>query len=669
MRISKMAGKTTKQLGLKGHIIAVDSETTGLFPWAIRNVELNFGTERKPDTEKRDVHPARAFAWSFCDCDGNTAYVRHEVNPHNRAIIYKDDPNHKLVSEFWADDSIVKVGHNIAFDVLMARMAGYEVKGPIIDTLILAHIVSAGSEMTYALKPLCKKWFEFDDDDKKNLQKSVASGRRKAKSNRWAFGNHVIAGRTPAEADYWLADPDLCERYAVQDVERTMLLYHFLWPKLQDDEGLKNVFEREMKLFHVVARMSAKGMRVYKRRFNQLRKFYLEYIDEQTQLANKNGGEGINLGSPIQLCKIFYDERKLTPVYTEKGNYSLPGTHLTELAKTDKLAECVLELRTAKGMVSLIDSYERYWFEESPDVWVVRPTWRQLAAKTGRLSSSDPSVMNVADAETGLRKSKVRMRPREAFGPRPGHILYFPDFKQMEVWVFASLAKEQAMMKALLSGKDYHGEISKSVFGKRPDYEENFEYYRKCAKLLMFCKLYGGGVKRIASLLFRDKRFLTEEDKRRSPEALAQEFLDDYESELPGVRTFSEEMTRKADRDGYIRNPFGRLYHFDKGHGYKSVNYLIQGTSAEIMKNAMIIVDEEICQRDWPGIHMILSVHDEIVLEVPYEYHSLELMKQIVECMQRDSPKLGMPIPFPIDMAVSNSSWSEETKITPSLLE
>ena len=320
-------------------------------------------------------------------------------------------------------------------------------------------------------------------------------------------------------------------------------------------------------------------------------------------------------------------------------------------------------------MVSLIDSYERYWFEESPEVWVVRPTWRQLAAKTGRLSSSDPSVMNVADAETGLRKSRVRMRPREAFGPSPGHIMYFPDFKQMEVWVFASLAKEQAMMKALLSGKDYHGEISRSVFGKRPDYEEQFEYYRKCAKLLMFCKLYGGGVKRIAKLLFRDKRFLTEEDKRRSPESLAQEFLDDYESELPGVRTFSEEMTRKADRDGYIRNPYGRLYHFDEGHGYKSVNYLIQGTSAEIMKNAMIVVDEEICQRDWPGIHMILTVHDEIVLEVPYEYHSLELMSQVVKCMQRDSHILKMPIPFPIDLAVSSTSWSEETKIDPSLLE
>ena len=145
--------------------------------------------------------------------------------------------------------------------------------------------------------------------------------------------------------------------------------------------------------------------------------------------------------------------------------------------------------------------------------------------------------------------------------------------------------------------------------------------------------------------------------------------MDDYESELPGVRTFSEEMTRKADRDGYIRNPYGRLYHFDEGHGYKSVNYLIQGTSAEIMKNAMIVVDEEICQRDWPGIHMILTVHDEIVLEVPYEYHSLELMAQVVKCMQRDSHILKMPIPFPIDLAVSSTSWSEETKIDPSLLE
>jgi len=662
MRIPKMADRSTRKLGLTGNIIAVDSETTGLFPWVVRNVEINFGTERKPDAEYRDVHPARAFAWSFCDTEGNTAYLRHEVNPVNREIVY-NEKNHKLIRQFWADKTITKVGHNIGFDVLMARMAGYEIQGPIIDTLVLAHIVSAGAEITYALKPLCKKWFKFDDSDKKDLQKSVASGRREAKKNRWAFGNHTIAGRTPAEADYWLGDEDLCKKYAIQDAERTMLLYHLLWPKLMEDKGLQDVFNREMKLFHVVARMQSRGMRVYKRRFNQLRKFYLDYIDEQNVIANQNGGEGVNLGSPIQLCKIFYDDRKLTPMYTEKGNYSLPGTHLTELAKTDKLAEAVLELRTAKGMVSLIDSYERYWFEESPDVWVVRPTWRQLAAKTGRLSSSDPSVMNVADAETGLRKSRVRMRPREAFGPRPGHILYFPDFKQMEVWVFASLAKEKSMMKALLSGKDYHGEISRSVFGKRPDYQEQFEYYRKCAKLLMFCKLYGGGVKRIAKLLFRDKRFLTEEDKRRSPEALAKEFLDDYESELPGVRTFAEEMTRKADRDGFIRNPFGRLYHFDEGHGYKSVNYLIQGTSAEIMKNAMIAVDKEICQRDWPGIHMILSVHDEIVLEVPYGYHSIELMDQIVDCMQRDSDILEMPIPFPIDMAVSSTSWSEETKI------
>ena len=96
---------------------------------------------------------------------------------------------------------------------------------------------------------------------------------------------------------------------------------------------------------------------------------------------------------------------------------------------------------------------------------------------------------------------------------------------------------------------------------------------------------------------------------------------------------------------------------------------MIQGTSAEVMKNAMIIVDKEICQQKWPGINMILSVHDEIVLEVPYKYHSLELMSEIIECMQRDSDILELPIPFPIDMAVAATSWSNETKIDPSLLE
>lgn len=285
-------------------------------------------------------------------------------------------------------------------------------------------------------------------------------------------------------------------------------------------------------------------------------------------------------------------------------------------------------------------------------MWVLHPNFKQTGAITGRLSCSDPNLQQVASETTGRRKADIQSRPREAFGPRPGCIWYLPDYSQIEVWLFAYLSGEKKMQEQLMSGRDFHGGIAKQVFGNRDDFNELADYYRKCAKLIMFCKLYGGGVKKVAKLL-------------KSDMDTAAEFVAGYEAELPGVKMFMSRLIAEATEKGEIFSPFGRRYTFDANFAYRAVNYLIQGTAADVMKNGLINVWWSLKEKGWRerGVRLLLTVHDEIIIEVPRKMHSIELMTDIIRAMQEDSKRLGLPVRLPVEMKVALTRWSRPTKI------
>lgn len=669
-----------------------------MLPWGgMRPVRYDFGTKKKHDYEVRKIHPARAFVWTLCDRDGNTDYLRAKVDPYTREVKWNRDDERK-VAAIWENPDITKIGHNPRFDCLMAEHGHMRVRGKVIDTQIIAHVATSGQELTYALKQLCKKYFDYSDDDEKDLLKEVNRQRQIRKKLRQSFATKEFAGTKPQKADMWMAGDDLLSPYAVGDVIRAMLVYMAWYKDIRRDPRTRALCDREHQLFWVLKDMEDTGVRVYRPRIKSLIKFYDKYKDEQRVIAGLHGGEGMNYKSTPQMSKVFYEDRGHPAYFTEtyndklgRYNYSLTGEHLVKMGtgyvvqqqewddwlgadklprgakwfrnkKTglrylkvppDPLAKAVLEHNAAQQTNNaFLHVYRKYWVKESPGVWVLHPGFKQTGAITGRLSCSDPNLQQVASETTGRRKADIQSRPREAFGPRPGCLWYLPDYSQIEVWLFAYLSGEKAMQKALMSGRDFHGGIAKQVFGKRSDFNELADYYRKCAKLIMFCKLYGGGVPKVAKLLKADLD-------------TAQEFVAGYEEELPGVKRFMSALIQEATEKGEIWSPFGRRYTFEPKWAYRAVNYLIQGTAADVMKNGLINVHAMLNERKWQqrGVRLLVTVHDEIIIEVPKELHSVRLMSQIIRAMQMDSDRLGLPVRLPVEMKIALTRWSRPTKI------
>lgn len=989
-------------LKVRGSIISTDSETTGMLPWGgNRRVKYDFGTKKDPKIEYRRIAPAAAFVWTFCDQEGNTDYLRAKVDPITREV--KWNPKQlALVHEFWTNEKITKIGHNLRFDVMMAEASGAVVRGKVIDTQIVAYVATSGQELTYALKQLCKKWFNYSDSDERALLNEVNKLRHKAKQQRWSIATKEFAGIKPQKADMWLASDKLLQAYGVGDAIRAMLVYMAWWEEIQKDIRTKEVCDREHKLFWVLKDMESTGVRIYRPRVRSLIKFYDDYRAEQRTIAEAHGGAGLNFKSTPQMSKVFYELRHHVPTYTGtfneklgRFNYSLNGEALLRMGQgyiiqpndwfemarkddqlplgakwvrnkksgaryikvpPDPLAKAVLEHNAAQQTNnSFLHVYRKYWTKESPGVWVLHPGFKQTGAITGRLSCvakgtpievlrdrskhpiipiekvkpgdwvyafdrdgeltirkvkkswrtgyrkvlrihwlgsehrhsgyvdvtpehlirmtdgtwcqarnlkpkdrvsalhrgpgersrlyatgnrtvseqrfvcrwfhgdgqhshhidgnpqnnlpdnlesltyrqhkrrhpasiqlrekrsrqlqqqwdsgkmpvrygednprwkgltsvavrkllkkynnhimpaawefemdygtfithvqrtgfkirkelrpvghnqwtksktwnksvsvawnheivriewlrkpvdvydlqiedsynfiagelcvhncSDPNLQQVASETTGRRKADIQSRPREAFGPRPGYLWYLPDYSQIEVWLFAYLSGEKAMQKALMSGMDFHGSIAKQVFGERDDFEDLADYYRKCAKLIMFCKLYGGGVPKVAKLL-------------KSDLDTAAEFVAKYEMELPGVKRFMSELIKEATEVGTIWSPFGRRYTFDKNYAYRAVNYLIQGTAADVMKNGLINVWQMLKDKpEWKGVRLLVTVHDEMILEVPKHLHCLDLMTDIIRAMQMDSKRLGLPVRLPVEMKIAKTRWSRATKI------
>lgn len=618
-------------------VLAYDVETTG---------NLIYG-----DVKRWGFYPSRPFAFSFMDEEGNSAYFRLEVDPFTRQVL----PQKKVsieVNALLQDKSIRKVGHNLNYDIKMSKASDLVFQGPVDDTMIMAHVVTGGNELAYGLKPLGVKYLQVTDDDEKALSRATQRARAQGRKLGWKIAQAPLFGKEPHKADYWMASAELLKEYALKDVERTILLWLLWKDEIFSSPDLRRVYEREMHVFHVVPKMEDRGVRYFPEESKALRKFYIDYRNKQLALAGVNGGKGLNFRSPKQMVNKFVKELGFSSKRrTKTGQPKIDADFLAATAENEgsQLAKAILEYRAADHMLSgFLDPYDRYCVQENHD-WVVHPNYRQIGPITGRWACGEPNLMQVANKDAGRRRTEINLRPREVFGPREGHVWYLPDYSQIEVWVFAFLAQEKVMMDALLSGRDFHGSIAERIWGKEPDWEVNKKKYRNRGKLLMFTKIYGGGAGKVAQLL-------------GTTEAEAYKFINQYDNELPGVRTFMSRNVAKATREGFIFNPFGRMYYIDPNFAYRATNYLVQGSAADIMKEAMINVDRLFDR--WKGCFQLLTLHDELVQEIPLKYHSLRLMREIIKCMQGDFHKyIGCPVPLPVSMKIARKRWSETEEV------
>jgi len=617
----------------EGGIVSVDTETTGLNP-------------RMGD---------RPFAFTFTDYEGDSAYLQGVVDPFTRKVSYSKDVLAEL-RRVMEDASITKVFHNAKFDIAMYESIGIKVRGKIWDTLIMAHIDDPASEL--GLKPLCKKKLDIDDDDQRDLKDAVRRARVKAKKDGWKLSEAV-------EADYWMAPMALVRRYALTDTERTMALYWGYEELMKSDEGYKNLVEMEHKVLWVTKRMEDRGIAMSRKTIDELFTYYSEIIETQDAIIKKLGYADLNTNSPKQMQKVFYDDLGMTHIYkVRKGKNGRTKTLTTDASALERwanegneLAKAIITRGEAEHQIqAFIDTFRAEGMTETSlagEDFILHPNYRTCGPITGRISCTKPNLMNISN--TGTKKSDVQYRIREVFVPRKNRILYFADYSQVEVWLAMFLSQDPYGMEQLLKGEDMHGNMARKVWGNRYDFsnEAVFKKWRKRAKFILFGLIYGAGVPAIQAQAGCD-------------EAEAMQIRDIFWKTFKGLYAFSNKLKVQAERLGYVENPFGRIYPVPGNESYKGLNYLVQGTAAEIMKRALINLDAVFQRRlsKFSPAKLLLTIHDEVAVEA--DERDTEVPGIILACMQDEFHKvLGMPHPFKAEVSIARVSWALKEEMDP----
>jgi len=623
-------------------VIGFDCETTGLNPW------------RSAVYARYNMEPARPFAFALQDAFGNSAYIRWEVDPRTRRVIpVKRDK--VALTEVLGDPAITKVGHNVSFDIRMCRLAGIKVDWTRVhDTQFMAHVLTGGSLFSYALKSLALQWLEMSNEKQQALEVSTKKNRLEAKKLGWNISNEEAHGKKECwRSDYWLADPILLQEYAEEDMNMTMPLYLGLRAKLKEIPSLWEVYQGEIRVMKELYRMELAGVNCFPEKLISLRKFYQDYSNSWKKKVVAMGAKDLNVNSPKQMVELFVKQRG-NKVYnrTASGAPSIDNDELLRMSEKDPLAKAVLECKAAESMIlKFINPYERFMAKKD-GCWLLHPNFRQ-ATVTGRLSCSDPNLQQVGSPDSVKKKADIELKPREAMGPRPGYLWYLLDYSQMEVWLFAFQAKDKIMMNALLKGEDIHEAIGKQVWGHKPDWKPGKTVYRKKGKTTMFLKQYGGTAKAGAAL------FQCTRDE-------AQDIIDEFDRRLPGVNQYVERVTRVVEKSGMVENAFGRRYYLDSRFAYKAVNYNIQGPCADMIKRAICRIGPLLRKtKPWEA-RMVLTIHDELILEVSSRSDK-KYRNQIIAAvkweMQRDSAKVGLPVPIPVGCKVTSTTWADAREI------
>jgi DNA polymerase-1 len=384
----------------------------------------------------------------------------------------------------------------------------------------------------------------------------------------------------------------------------TLLLHRQLWPMLEAAPRLASLYrDIEMPLVPVLSRIERTGVLVDVELLAVQSGELAARMFEIEQAAHDAAGHRFNLGSPKQIQAILYDELKL-PILkkTPTGQPSTDESVLQDLAEHYQLPQLILDYRSMSKLKSTYT--DRLGEQVNAVTGRVHTSYHQAIAATGRLSSSDPNLQNIP-----VRTAEGR-RIRQAFIAPPGYRILAADYSQIELRIMAHLSGDSSLLAAFAEETDVHRATAAEVFGFAP--EEVTAEQRRSAKAINFGLIYGMSAFGLAKQL-------------KIPQKEAQLYIDLYFARYPGVKAYMEQTREAARQHGYVETLFGRRLHVDDIQSRNSqrrqyaertaINAPMQGTAADIIKRAMIVVDRWIEESRAP-VRMIMQVHDELVFEV-----------------------------------------------------
>ncbi|MCF1437346.1 MAG: DNA polymerase I [Shewanella sp.] len=474
-----------------------------------------------------------------------------------------------------------KVGQNLKYDIAIFANAGIELKGIAFDTMLESYVlnsVASRHDMDgMALKYLRHKTVNFEE----------------------------IAGKGAKQLTFNQIPLEQAAHYAAEDADITLRLHQHLWPRLEREQQLANVFtELEMPLVNVLSRMERGGVLIDTMLLAQQSDELARKIDELESKAHEIAGEPFNLSSTKQLQELFFDKLGYPIIKkTPKGAPSTAEEVLVELALDYPLPKIILEHRSLSKLKSTYT--DKLPLMVNVRTGRVHTSYHQANAATGRLSSSDPNLQNIP-----IRTEEGR-RIRQAFIAPEGKKILAADYSQIELRIMAHLSRDAGLLKAFAEGKDIHRATAAEVFDVA--FETVTSEQRRRAKAVNFGLIYGMSAFGLARQL-------------DIPRAEAQNYIDTYFKRYPGVLKYMEDTRASAAEQGYVSTLFGRRLYLSEIKARNAmrrqaaeraaINAPMQGTAADIIKKAMISIQQWIDEDTSGEIRMIMQVHDELVFEV-----------------------------------------------------
>jgi len=515
---------------------------------------------------------------------------------------------------------LAKVGQNLKYD--MSVLARYDItlRGIAFDTMLESYVLnSTGSRHdmdTLALTHLGESTIHFED----------------------------IAGKGKGQLTFNQIAIEEAGPYAAEDADITLRLHQNLWPRLSDEESLANVLtDIEIPLVPVLSRIECNGALIDAYKLNEQSQQLGKRIDELELQAHEAAGKTFNLASPKQLGEILFTELGLPVVKkTPKGAPSTAEAVLAELALDYPLPKIILEHRSLSKLKSTYTDKLPTMID--PDTGRIHTSYHQAVTATGRLSSSDPNLQNIP-----VRSEEGR-RIRQAFIAPEGYTLLAADYSQIELRIMAHLSGDKGLLDAFAHGLDVHQATAAEVFDVELDDVTSDQ--RRNAKAINFGLIYGMSAFGLGRQLNIGRN-------------QAQEYIDLYFERYPGVKVYMETIKSSAAEKGYVETLFGRrlyLPQINARNGMQrqaaertAINAPMQGTAADIIKKAMIAVDQWLHDKgNSTGAKIIMQVHDELVLEVP----NSELEDITAGLKQRMEDAATLAIPLIVDIG-SGKNWDE----------
>lgn len=608
--------ETSSVLPTEGYVTILDQDLFDSWLEKLKNSEV-FAFDL--ETDALDTLSANIVGISFAVAPGEAAYlpVAHDYldapDQLDRATVLAQ------LKPLLEDESAWKVGQNLKYDRGVLKNYDIELAGIKFDTMLESYILNSVVGK-HDMDSLAARWLNH-----KTVTFQEIAGKGK---NQLTFNQIAL---------------EQASHYAAEDADVTLQLHLKMWPELEKEAGPKKVFEQiEMPLLTVISRIERNGVLIDQSILAQHSKELTARLAELELKAHELAGEPFNLSSTKQLQVILFEKQGIKP--TKKTPGGAPSTSeevLAELALDYPLPKVILEHR---GLSKLKSTYtDKLPLMINPISGRVHTSYHQAVTATGRLSSADPNLQNIP-----VRNDEGR-RIRQAFVAAKGHRIVAADYSQIELRIMAHLSQDKGLLDAFAQGEDIHRATASEVFGVALDKVSGEQ--RRSAKAINFGLIYGMS----AFGLSRQLNIGAGEAKK---------YMDLYFERYPGVLRYMENTRQLAASKGYVETLEGRrlwLPDIKSGNAIRrkaaeraAINAPMQGTAADIIKRAMIAVDNSLEQQNDNAVRMIMQVHDELVFEV--KAGAVEEASQKIRALMEGSVQLDVPLLVEVGVG---DNWDE----------